>query len=121
MCGSCSNRTTVSTFNYFKDQYSLLLQYEILEKLVKYIFVFLQDDYKAYSSLRLVNPTTKMSGTYICKVSTFENEEYQERSLIIYCKYLLFYFHKEILTCQVRTVSSELVNLSLELELRPGV
>ena len=46
--------------------------------------ILLQDQFKAHSSVCLTNPTTKMSGTYVCKVATFETEEYQERSILVY-------------------------------------
>ena len=43
-----------------------------------------EDEHKAYSALKIVEPTLSMAGDYRCKVSTFEDEGYVEQKLYIY-------------------------------------
>ena len=37
--------------------------------------------------MKILNPTTELSGTYRCKVSSFVDEDFMQRRMIVYGKY----------------------------------
>lgn len=39
-----------------------------------------------HKALRIVQPTTELSGIYKCVVSTFENEDFMSKRMIVYGK-----------------------------------
>ena len=45
-----------------------------------------EDEYKAHRALRLINLKPEFSGSYKCKVSTFEDEDFKQNSMVIFCK-----------------------------------
>ena len=40
--------------------------------------------YKKYRALKIINPTTKLAGRYKCSVSTFSDEDFSSKVMIIY-------------------------------------
>lgn len=46
-----------------------------------------EDEYKAHRALRLVNLKPEFSGSYKCKVSTFEDEDFKQNSMVIFCEW----------------------------------
>ena len=54
------------------------------------------DSHKKHRALLLKKPTTELSGSYTCKVSTFVSEDVRRKKMIVYCKFiiiLLILFH----------------------------
>lgn len=52
-------------------------------------------DYKAsnqsttkHRALYIINPTTELSGEYKCSVSTFTDEDFMIKTMVVYCKYI---------------------------------
>lgn len=45
------------------------------------------DSHKRHRALMLKKPTTELSGTYTCKVSSFVSEDVRRKKMIVYCKY----------------------------------
>ena len=45
------------------------------------------DSHKRHRALLLIKPTTELSGTYTCKVSTFISEDIRRKRMIVYCKW----------------------------------
>lgn len=43
--------------------------------------------------MKILNPTTELSGTYRCKVSSFVDEDFMQRRMIVYCKYRRTFIH----------------------------
>ena len=46
------------------------------------------DSHKKHRALLLKRPTTELSGSYTCKVSTFVSEDVRRKKMIVYCKFL---------------------------------
>ena len=44
------------------------------------------DRFKRHRAILIKRPTIELSGTYTCKVSTFEDEDVRKKPMIIYCK-----------------------------------
>ena len=44
------------------------------------------DEAKMYRALKIMNPIPDLSGSYKCKVSTLLDEDFQQKSMIIYCE-----------------------------------
>ena len=44
------------------------------------------DELKRHRALLIKQPTIELSGTYTCKVSTFVDEDVQQKKMVIYCK-----------------------------------
>ena len=42
--------------------------------------------YQKHRALKIMRPTTELSGTYRCKVSSFLDEDFMQKEMIIYCK-----------------------------------
>ena len=42
--------------------------------------------YKRHRALKLINPTTEMSGQYRCKVSSFVDEDFMSKTMVVYCE-----------------------------------
>ena len=45
--------------------------------------------FRKHRALKIWNPTTELSGTYRCKVSSFVDEDFMQKTMVIYCKFLL--------------------------------
>ena len=45
------------------------------------------DRFRKHRALKIMRPTTELSGTYRCKVSSFVDEDFMQKEMIIYCKY----------------------------------
>ena len=43
--------------------------------------------FSKHRALKILRPTTELSGTYRCKVSSFLDEDFRQKTMIIYCKY----------------------------------
>ena len=43
--------------------------------------------FRKHRALKILNPTTELSGTYRCKVSSFVDEDFMQRRMIVYGKY----------------------------------
>ena len=46
--------------------------------------------FRKHRALKILNPTTELSGTYRCKVSSFVDEDFMQRRMIVYGKYYKF-------------------------------
>ena len=46
-------------------------------------------EFKKHRALKIMRPTTELTGTYRCKVSSFVDEDFMQKKMIIYCKLLL--------------------------------
>ena len=66
------------------------------------------DSHKKHRALLLKKPTTELSGSYTCKVSTFVSEDVRRKKMIVFCKFIKkspFYelkmvdFMKKIVIC----------------------
>ena len=44
--------------------------------------------FQKHRALKIMRPTTELSGTYRCKVSSFLDEDFMQKEMIIYCKYI---------------------------------
>lgn len=42
------------------------------------------DDKMAYRAMKILNPTTDIAGTYKCAVSTFADEDFSEKNMIVF-------------------------------------
>ena len=42
--------------------------------------------FQKHRALKIMRPTTELSGTYRCKVSSFLDEDFMQKEMIIYCK-----------------------------------
>ena len=63
-----------------------LIEPTLFEDHIDLNFKIEEDENKAYSALKIMEPTLDMHGDYQCKVSTFEDEDYVHQSLFIYGK-----------------------------------
>ena len=45
------------------------------------------DSHKKHRALLLKKPTTELSGSYTCKVSTFVSEDVRRKKMIVFCKF----------------------------------
>ena len=45
------------------------------------------DRFQKHRALKIWKPTTELSGTYRCKVSSFVDEDFMQKSMIVYCEY----------------------------------
>ena len=43
-------------------------------------------EFKKHRALKIMRPTTELTGTYRCKVSSFVDEDFMQKKMIIYCK-----------------------------------
>ena len=48
--------------------------------------------FRQHRAIKIWRPTTELSGIYRCKVSSFVDEDFMQRKMIVYCKY----FHLKI-------------------------
>ena len=46
------------------------------------------DRFRKHRALKILRPTTELSGTYRCKVSSLLDEDFMQKTMIIYCKYM---------------------------------
>ena len=46
------------------------------------------NNFSKHRALKILRPTTELSGTYRCKVSSFLDEDFRQKTMIIYCKYI---------------------------------
>jgi hypothetical protein len=44
------------------------------------------DKWRKHRALKILRPTTELSGTYRCKVSSFVDEDFMQKTMIVYCK-----------------------------------
>ncbi|XP_059087769.1 uncharacterized protein LOC131884122 [Tigriopus californicus] len=47
-------------------------------------FVAHEDEAKQYRALKIINPSSELSGSYRCKVSTLIDEDFKQKDLIVY-------------------------------------
>ena len=47
------------------------------------------DLYRRHRAIKIIRPTTELSGTYRCKVSSFIDEDFMQKKMTVYCKTLL--------------------------------
>lgn len=45
-----------------------------------------RNKYKTHRAIKILRPTTELSGTYKCKVSSFVDEDFMQKRMVIYCK-----------------------------------
>jgi hypothetical protein len=57
-----------------------------------------EDNATMYRALKIINPTTELSGEYKCTVSTFNDERSQTKKMIIYGKFVCI-SDNALLTC----------------------
>ena len=50
------------------------------------------DSHKKHRALLLKKPTTELSGSYTCKVSTFVSEDVRRKKMIVFCKFIRNFF-----------------------------
>ena len=43
-------------------------------------------EFKKHRALKIMHPTIELTGTYRCKVSSFVDEDFMQKKMIIYCK-----------------------------------
>lgn len=60
---------------------------QLLESLRSALYLDEEPDYGRFRALRLVQPTSELSGRYTCLVSSLEGEDMQSTRLIVYGKY----------------------------------
>ena len=51
------------------------------------------DEFRKHRAIKILKPTTELSGMYRCKVSSFVDEDFMQRRMIVYCEYRLWNFH----------------------------
>ena len=44
------------------------------------------NEFQKHRALKIMRPTTELSGTYRCKVSSFIDEDFMQKKMIVYCK-----------------------------------
>ena len=44
------------------------------------------DIYRRHRAIKIMRPTTELSGTYRCKVSSFIDEDFMQKKMTVYCK-----------------------------------
>ena len=44
------------------------------------------DLYRRHRAIKIMRPTTELSGTYRCKVSSFIDEDFMQKKMTVYCK-----------------------------------
>ena len=61
------------------------------------------DLYRRHRAIKIMRPTTELSGTYRCKVSSFVDEDFMQKKMTVYCKFvslnteeILFYTCKTV-------------------------
>ena len=66
------------------------------------------DSHKKHRALLLKRPTTELSGSYTCKVSTFVSEDVRRKKMIVYCKFLQkSFFQLLCFAYQIESLDSE--------------
>ena len=54
------------------------------------------DIYRRHRAIKIMRPTTELSGTYRCKVSSFIDEDFMQKKMTVYCKlYSYNYNHSD--------------------------
>ena len=43
-------------------------------------------EYERHRALKILRPTTELSGMYKCKVSSFIDEDFMAARMVVYCK-----------------------------------
>ena len=46
--------------------------------------------FKKHRALKIIRPTTELSGMYKCKVSSLMDEDFMQKKMVVYCEYLRF-------------------------------
>lgn len=54
------------------------------------------DRWRKHRALKILKPTTELSGSYRCKVSSFVDEDFMQKTMIVYCKYDFQIFRNEV-------------------------
>lgn len=49
------------------------------------------DKFRKHRALKILRPTTELSGTYRCKVSSFIDEDFMQKTMTIYCKFIIVF------------------------------
>jgi hypothetical protein len=43
-------------------------------------------EYEKHRALKILRPTTELSGMYMCKVSSFTDEDFMTSKMVVYCE-----------------------------------
>ena len=55
------------------------------------------DTFKKHRALRIMNPDHRFSGTYQCKVSSFVDEDFQQKDILVFGKIHILQFSNFLL------------------------
>ena len=80
----------------FKDR--LDLSYEVADS----------DQFRKHRAIKILKPTTELSGMYRCKVSSFVDEDFMQKPMIVYGKKPSFFIHNWVKTSLIEHSHSEL-------------
>ena len=50
------------------------------------------DEFRKHRAIKILRPTTELSGMYRCKVSSFVDEDFMQKPMVVYGKNHLFFF-----------------------------
>ncbi|XP_026732976.1 uncharacterized protein LOC113497586 isoform X1 [Trichoplusia ni] len=67
----------------------------LLKGKVDMSFKISEEPLQAYRAIKIMNPSTLLSGNYTCVVSTFLEEDSQTKSMLVYSPGKDFHFHQE--------------------------
>lgn len=67
-----------------------LIQYNFF--VAWYLNVVSEEPLQAYRAIKILKPSTHLSGNYTCVVSTFMEEDRQTRSMLVYSEFFLIIF-----------------------------
>lgn len=59
----------------------------ILKNKVNLNFSITDDEMTKHRALQILQPTTELTGDYKCKVSTFEDEDFMSKKMVVFGKY----------------------------------
>ena len=57
------------------------------------------DQFRKHRAIKILNPTTELTGIYKCKVSSFVDEDFMQKPMIVYGEYVV-----RLVTQKVRIV-----------------
>ena len=58
------------------------------------------DIYRRHRAIKIMRPTTELSGTYRCKVSSFIDEDFMQKKMTVYCKLYSYNYNYSDKNCQ---------------------